>query len=127
MASQMVPAAISVPVGRALSSNSWFLLCQTHRDMQKSTQKSSVCCCQEIATSALLAISSILRTRPLHYQIPLHAKIYRYGRSLSREPFFEAHQKQKEPHDPMWPVRFVCLHSRDAPVRRFEDEYLREV
>src|SRR6266436_10024410 len=62
--------------------------------MQKATQKSSVCCCQEIATSALLAISSILRTRPLHYQIPLHSKMYRYGRSLFREPFFEAHQKQ---------------------------------
>jgi len=27
----------------------------------------------------------------------------------------------------MWPVRFVGLHPRDAPVRRFEDEYLREV
>ena len=27
----------------------------------------------------------------------------------------------------MWPVRFVCLHPCDAPVRRFEDEYLREV
>src|SRR5260221_12484306 len=46
---------------------------------------------------------------------------------LSRDPFFEAHQKQKEPHDPMWPVRFVCLHPRDAPVVLFEDEYLREV
>src|SRR3989442_1026028 len=54
-------------------------------------------------------------------------KMYRYGRSLSRDLVFEAHHKQKEPHDPMWPVRFVGLHPRDAPIRRFKDEYLREV
>ena len=27
----------------------------------------------------------------------------------------------------MWPIRFVCLYPRDAPIRCFEDEYLREV
>src|SRR5437868_44190 len=47
--------------------------------------------------------------------------------SLSQESVCEARQKQKRLHDPMWPVRFVCLQPGDVPVCHFKDEDLGEV
>src|SRR5258708_21323050 len=72
--------------------------------------------------------------KPLHIwdtsreccQYPAHTFQGMYS-SLSQESVCEARHKQKHPHDPMWPVRFVCLQPADVPVCHFKDEDLGEV
>jgi hypothetical protein len=56
-----------------------------------------------------------------------HTSMGMDGRPQSQDAVFEARQRQKDPHDPMWPMWLVGLHPGDTPARRFADEDLRKV